>query len=133
MRNRRRDARHPVVLATFGGLGYLGAAQLLTGPGGSTVIRSMGMWSQHAFAGLLLISVVACVASAWIGHEPRGAKLERAGMIGCAVALLFYALNIPDAVAAWSTSMAIGFGATAIGCGIRAGLVWRMIQRRDTW
>ncbi len=133
MRSRRRDARHPVVLTTLSGLAYLGAAQLLSGPGGSTVIRSMSMWSQHAYAALLLVSATACIVSAWVGREPRGAKIERAGMIGCGIALLFYAFNIRDAVAAWSTSMALAFGATAIGCGIRAGLVWRMIRRRETW
>lgn len=133
MRNRRRDARHPVVIATFVGLAYTSTAQLFSGPGGSTVIRVMSGLSQNVFAALLLASVCACLASALISREPIGAKTERAGMFGSSVALLFYAFNVPDAIAGWGTTMAIGFVGTALGCAVRAGLVWRMIRHRETW
>jgi hypothetical protein len=133
MRNRRRDARHPVVIATFAGLAYTSAAQLVSGPGGSTVIRAMSALSQNLFAALLFVSVGACLVSAWITREPLGARTERAGMLGSSIALLFYAFNVPEAVAAWGTTMAVVFFGTALGCAVRAGLVWRMIRHRETW
>lgn len=133
MRNRRRDAKHPVVIATFTGLAYISVSQLFFGPQGSSVVRDMGDHIQTGFSWLLLIASVLCVASGWIGHEPRGAKIERAGMFFAGVALMYYATNVPGVVASWSTTMALGYGATGLGCVVRAGCVWRMIKHRETW
>lgn len=129
MRNRRRDARHPVVLGTMTFLAYSAMSQLAFGPSGSAVVRDMTFWSQRAFATLLLCSALACIASAVIRREPLGARTERAGMFGCAVALMFYSLNLPSAVPAWNTTLVVGYGGTALGCAVRAGLVWRMMIR----
>ena len=133
MRNRRRDAKHPVVIATFTGLGYIAAAQLFLGPEGSSVVRDMGDYTKHLFSTLLLVASTLCVTSGWIVREPLGAKVERAGMFLAGVALMYYATNVPGVVASWSTTMALAFGATGVGCVVRAGLVWRMIRHRETW
>ncbi|MCG7595935.1 hypothetical protein [Mycobacterium sp. PSTR-4-N] len=134
MRNRRRDARHPIVLASMGTLSYISASQLWFGPSGSTVVREMDRWSQNAFSAVLLASTLACIAAAWLRREPRGAWVEMLGMLGCSAALFYYSRNIPEAVpTTWNTSMALAFTGTAIGAAVRAGLVWRMIRRRDTW
>lgn len=133
MRNRQRDAKHLVVIATFVGLGYIAASQLFFGPAGSSVVRDTGDYMQHLFSRLLLIASALCVASGWIGHEPRGALAERAGMFIAGVALMYYATNVPGVVESWSTTMAIGYGATGVGCVIRASFVWRMIRHRETW
>ncbi|GAS98880.1 putative uncharacterized protein [Mycolicibacterium canariasense] len=129
MRNRQRDARHPVVLGTMVFLSYSAVSQLAFGPTGSTVVRDMTFWSQRAFSTLVLCSALACIASAVIRREPLGAKTERAGMFGCAVALMFYSLNLPASAPSWNTTLAVGYGGTALGCAVRAGLVWRMMIR----
>lgn len=145
VRNRRRDARHPIVLASMGTLSYIAASQLWFGPGGSEVVSTMNSsLSQDAFSALLLVSALACIISAFIGHPPRspnwrdsrvrGAVIEMLGMFGIAVALLFYSFDIPAAVPhAWNTSMALAFTGTAIGAAVRAGLIIRMIRHRETW
>ena len=133
MRNRRRDAKHPVVVAVMGSFVGLAASQILFGASGSNVISSMPEWSQVLFSWLLMVSTIACFVSAWVHREPLGAHIERAGMFGCSVALLAYSFAVPDSVSSWSTSMTPAFTGLAIGCAIRAGLVWRMIRHRETW
>lgn len=133
MRNRRRDTRHPLVVGTIGSWVVLSVSQLRFGPISSSVVRDMGSSSQVAFAGILLASSIACLVATVVGREPLGAKIERAGMFGCAVALGFYSFNLPGAVASWNTTAALPMAGAAIGCAIRAGLVWRMIRHRETW
>ncbi|MGE2733869.1 hypothetical protein [Mycolicibacterium vaccae] len=89
--------------------------------------------SQVAFSAILMVSSIACLVAAIVGHEPWGARIERAGMFGCAVALGFYSINLPAAVASWNTTAALALAGGAVGCVIRAGLVWRMIRHRETW
>lgn len=133
MRNRRRDARHPVVLCTIGSWTVFSASQLWFGPVSSSVVQDMDHGSAIAFSAILLASSIACIVSAFVGHEPWGARIERAGMFGCAVALGFYSLNLPAAVASWNTTVALTLAGAAVGCTVRAGLVWRMIRHRETW
>ena len=134
MRNRRRDARHPVVLGALSSWVVLSVSQLWFGPVSSSVVRdAMTHTSQVLFGWMLLLSSTACLVSAIVGHEPVGARVERAGMFGCAVALGFYSLNLPAAVASWNTTAAFTLAGMAIGCTVRAGLVWRMIRHRETW
>jgi hypothetical protein len=133
VRNRRRDARHPLVLCTVGSWAVFSSSQLWFGPEGSSVVREMAHTSQLAFSGMLLVGSIACLISAVVGHEPWGARIERAGMFSCAVALGFYSLNLPAAVASWNTTAALALAGGAVGCIIRAGLVWRMIRHRETW
>lgn len=133
MRNRRRDASHPLVVCTIGSWAVFSASQLRFGPVSSEVVQDMPYGSQVAFGYILLVSSIACLISAAVGHEPWGARIERAGMFGCAVALGFYSLNLPAAVASWNTTAALAIAGGAAGCIIRAGLVWRMIRHRETW
>lgn len=143
MRYRRRDACHPIVLVSMGGLSYIASSQLWFGPN-SEVVSIMPGWSQTLFSALLLLSALTCIASAFVGsppHSPKwrdtrplGARIERAGMIGLAAALLYYSFDLPSALPGrWAGSMALIFTATAIGAIIRAGLVWRMIRHEETW
>lgn len=111
----------------------LSVSQLWFGPVSSSVVRDMTHGSQLLFATMLLASSIACIVSAFVAREPRGARIERAGMFGCAVALGFYSLNLPASVASWNTTVAVSLAGAAIGCVIRAGLVWRMIRHRETW
>lgn len=133
MRNRRRDARHPVVLCTLGSWAVFSSSQLWFGPVSSSVVQDMTYTSQVVFSGMLLVSSITCLASAVVGREPWGARIERAGMLGCAVALGFYSVNLPSAVASWNTTAALTLAGASLGCVIRAGLVWRMIRHRETW
>ncbi|MGU3650710.1 hypothetical protein [Mycolicibacterium sp. A43C] len=134
MRNRRRDARHPVVVGALSTWVVISASQLWFGPVSSSVVRdAMTHTSQAVFGWMLLLSSITCLASAIIKREPCGAMAERAGMFGCAVALGFYSLNLPAAVESWNTTAALTLAGMAFGCTIRAGLVWRMIRHRETW
>lgn len=133
MRNRRRDARHPLVVGTVASWAVFSASQLWFGPVSSSVVRDMTHTSQIVFAATLFTSALACLIAAIVGHEPLGAYIERAGMFGCAVALGFYSLNLPSSVASWNTTVALACAGGAVGCVVRAGLVWRMIRHRETW
>lgn len=139
MRNRWRDARHPLVLGVFSCAAALSGAQLWAqfthGTVGSKVLREMPDWSSLLFSVLLLASATACFTSAWIRREPRGAKLELVGMIGSAAALGYYSLDIPRAVVtgSWTSTMSVIFIGAGIGCLVRAGLVLNMIRHPETW
>ena len=99
-------------------------AQLALGPEGSRVILSMSGWSQALFSCVLFAGAGLALASMFVTGR-LGARMEAAGLFGCAISLCAYALPVVDITAAWITNPAFAFGGIGLGCADRAGLLLR--------